>query len=169
MTTPGSSSNDRGETLVEGIVALGVVGLVLVSLIGLVGTSLALGSTRDAQARSDLAMRALYESVAAYHAAAGGPLTCEDVTVVADIQRIAASVPMPDGVSADAPAIFLRYLPATSGAPVAQTSGSSCPAAVVPDGAVPLGLAVTLRVSVAASGGQTSWSDTMTAYVGRSS
>lgn len=169
MTTPGRASRDRGETLVEGLVAIGIIGLVLVALVGLVGTALGLGSLRDAQSRSDLALRGLYESVTAYHAAAGGPLTCDDAIVVADIQRIVASTPMPDGVSAAPPEVYVRYLPATSGSPVAVTSGSTCPSAVLPSGSVPLGLSVTLRVTVAAAGRGGSWSDTMTAYVGRSS
>jgi hypothetical protein len=160
---------DDGETLVEGIVAIGIMGVVLVALVGLVGTAISLGTVRDAQARSEAVVRSVYESVIAYRAPIGGALTCADTAVIADITRIVTAAPMPDGVTVSTPSVFERYLPATSTTPVPAISSVPCPSSSAPPGAVPLGLAVSVRVTASGSGrGGQSWSDSMTALVGRS-
>jgi hypothetical protein len=137
--------------------------------VGLVGTAISLGTVRDAQARSEAVVRSVYESLTAYRPPAGGAMTCADSAVIADITRIVAAAPVPDGVTVEAPTVFARYLPATSGTPVPVISSQPCPSTNAPADAVPLGLAVTVRVTASGSGrGGQAWSDSMTAYVGRS-
>lgn len=168
MTAPTPRIRDAGETLVEGIVAVGIIGVVLVALVGLVGTAISMGTVRDAQARSEAVVRSAYEAVAAYPVSPGGALTCADATVIADITRIVGQLPVPDGVIIGTPSIFARYLPSTSSTPRPAVSTRPCPDTDAPAGAVPLGLSVTIRVTASGSGraGQ-SWSDSMTVLVGR--
>ncbi len=168
MRPPMLRDRETGETLVEGIVAVGIIGVVLVTLIGLVGTAISMGAVRDAQARSQAVVRSVYEAVAAYPASPAGALTCADTAVIADITRVVGQVPVPDGVIVGTPSVFARYLPSTSATPRPVVSTRPCPDTDAPAGAVPLGLAVTIRVTASGSGraGQ-SWSDSMTVLVGR--
>ncbi len=74
----GAIAGDRGETLIESLVSIGIVGLVVIALIGAVTLSGSLTTILRAQSASQSAGRSVYEAVSSFVVPKATPLYRND-------------------------------------------------------------------------------------------
>ena len=174
---------EAGETLLEGITAVTIIGLVVVVMIGAITLSISLGSIRQAQVRSQTVGRSIYEATSADRIPASTAVSCSAYSSVNTVINNAANsgtnartLTVTGFSSGNPPATMtpadytLVYLDPASGSAVQRVSCADGTAYPSPfnagNGDVAIGLEAKFKVTaVAANSLKTQWPTTFTVDV----
>ena len=170
---------EAGETLLEGITAVTIIGLVVVVMIGAITLSISLGSIRQAQVRSQTVGRSIYEATSAYRIPASTPVSCSAYSSVNTVINNAANagtnartLTVTGFTSGNSPSTMtaadytLIYLDPASGSAVQRVSCADPSPFSAANGDVAIGLEAKFKVTAVASNSlKTQWPSTFTVDV----